>query len=182
MGGQTDVTVQRTEDLSPAVRARIIDVCNAANNTTAFHELFDFIPSGGRHALCHMDGDLVSHAVVQTRWLQPDGMPVLRTAFVDAVATLPRAQHRGASSACMRALAGALDGYEVACLQTDIPGFYERLGWEVWRGPLAGRNEDGTLIPTPDQRGVMVFRLAATPVLDLDDRLSIEVQPARIWE
>ncbi|MFM2077197.1 MAG: hypothetical protein RJA49_1087 [Actinomycetota bacterium] len=176
------VEVWRTEELSAAVRARIIDVCNAANDTTAFHELFDFIPSGGRHALGHLDGELVSHAVVQTRWLQPDALPVLRTAFVDAVATLPTAQHRGASSACMRALAGALDGYDVACLQTDIPGFYERLGWELWRGPLAGRAGDGTLIPTPEQRGVMVLRLEATPVLDLDAPVSIEVQPARIWE
>ena len=81
----------------------------------------------------------------------------------------------------MRQLAAAIDDYEIACLQTDRPGFYERLGWEVWRGPLAGRGEDG-LIPTPEQRGVMVLRLPRTPPLDLDTLLTIEPQPNRIWE
>ena len=81
----------------------------------------------------------------------------------------------------MRRLAGAIDDYEVGCLQTDRPTFYEHVGWEVWRGPLAGRSDDG-LVPTPEQRGVMVLRLASTPPLDLDALLTIECQPARIWE
>ncbi len=80
----------------------------------------------------------------------------------------------------MRRLADSVDDYEIACLQTDITAFYERLGWEAWRGPLAGRSEDG-LIPTPEQRGVMVLRLPQTPPLDLDLGLTIERQPNRIW-
>ena len=67
----------------------------------------------------------------------------------------------------MRRLAAEINDYEIACLQTDIPGFYARLGWEEWRGPLGGRGDDG-LIPTPDQRGVMIHRLPRTPTLDLD--------------
>jgi aminoglycoside 2'-N-acetyltransferase I len=70
---------------------------------------------------------------------------------------------------------------EIACLQTDEPTFYERLGWEVWRGPLAGRGEHG-LIPTPEQRGVMVLRLPRTLRLDLETQLTIECQSYRIWE
>ena len=81
----------------------------------------------------------------------------------------------------MRRLAAEIDNYEIGCLQTDKPGFYERLGWELWRGPLAGRGDDG-LIPTPDQRGVMILRLRQTPALDLHGRLTIEAQPHRIWE
>jgi hypothetical protein len=38
------------------------------------------------------------------------------------------------------------------------------------------------VIPTPDQRGVMVLRLANTPPVDLDAALTIECQPERIWE
>ena len=106
---------------------------------------------------------------------------ILRTAFVDAVSTLPEYQGRGYGSAAMRRLAAEIGDYEIACLQTDRMAFYERLGWEVWRGPLAGRGEQG-LIPTPDQRGVMVFRLPQTPPLDLDGQLTIERQPNRIWE
>ena len=81
----------------------------------------------------------------------------------------------------MRRLAAEIGDYEIGCLQTDLVGFYERIGWEFWRGPLAGRTEQG-LIPTPEQRGVMVLRLPQTPPLDLDAGLSIEVQPDRIWE
>lgn len=81
----------------------------------------------------------------------------------------------------MRSLASGIDDYEIACLQTDRPAFYERVGWELWHGPLAGRSENG-LVPTPDQRGVMVLRLPNTPALDLDQQLTIECQPHRIWE
>jgi len=50
----------------------------------------------------------------------------------------------------------------------------------LWRGQLAGRGEDG-LVFTPDQQGVMVLRLAHTPLLDLDSLLTIEIA-GRIWE
>jgi hypothetical protein len=51
-------------------------------------------------------------------------------------------------------------------LGTALPErFYSRLGWETWRGSLAGRSDDG-LVPAPDQRGVMGLRLSRTPGLD----------------
>jgi hypothetical protein len=59
--------------------------------------------------------------------------------------------------------------------------FYENLGWEEWREALAGRSGGG-LIPTPNQRVIMILRrLAGSPVLDLDALLTIEAQPMRIW-
>jgi aminoglycoside 2'-N-acetyltransferase I len=169
-----------TEDLTAAQRSSIIDVCIAAHEIDDFKNLFTHIKDG-RHVLAHRELELVSHAVVTTRWVQPDGHRVLKTAYVDAVSTLPRYEGRGYGSAVMRRLASEIDDYEIACLQTDRPGFYDRLGWEVWRGPLAGRGDDG-LIPTPEQRGVMVLRLPPTPPLDLDSQLTIECQPERIWE
>jgi len=175
------VTIFTTEELTPSQRNEIIEVCIAAHENEAFQNLFTFIASGGRHFLGHRGDELVSHAVVTTRWAQPEGQPELRTAYVDAVATHPTSQRQGHGSTVMEALVAAIDDYEIACLQTDEPAFYERLGWEVWRGPLAGRGDNG-LIPTPDQRGVMVRRLPSTPPLDLDARLTIECQPDRIWE
>jgi aminoglycoside 2'-N-acetyltransferase I len=118
--------------------------------------------------------------VVTTRWLQPAGLPLLKTAFVDAVATAPAHQGQGYGSVVMQHLAQNIDDYEIACLQSDIPAFYSRLGWELWRGPLAGRGEEG-LIPTPTQKGVMILRLRRTPPLDLESLLTIEVG-GRIWE
>jgi aminoglycoside 2'-N-acetyltransferase I len=174
--------VWRTEDLTAALRRSVIDVCIAAHHTTAFETMFTvFIPSGGRHVLGYSGDTLVSHAVATTRWAQPEGHPELRTAFVDAVSTRPEYEGQGHGSAVMRRLAAEIDDYEVACLQTDIPAFYERLGWELWRGPLAGRSDD-RLVPTPEQRGVMVLRLPRTPPLDLHTLLTIERQSERIWE
>jgi hypothetical protein len=47
-------------------------------------------------------------------------------------------------------------------------------------GALGGRSPEG-VIPTPDQSGVMILRLARTPSLDLRQLLTIEAHPARIW-
>jgi aminoglycoside 2'-N-acetyltransferase I len=175
-----DIRVFPTEELDAATRRSIIDLCIAAHNTDAFENLFSFVPAGGRHFLAYRDGDLVSHAVVTTRWAQPHGCNELRTAYVDAVSTLPSCQGLGFGSGTMRRLAETIDDYEIAALETDKPGFYSRLGWELWRGALAGRSANG-LVPTPDQQGVMVLRTANTPPIDIDTEMTIECQPARIW-
>lgn len=171
----------RTEDLDAATRASIIQVCVEAHQEEDFKNLFSYISSGGWHFLAYHDDELVSHAMVTTRWLQPEGQPLLKTAYIDAVATLPAYQGLGYGSIVMRQLASEIDNeYAIACLETERETFYERLGWEVWRGPLAGRSED-ELIPTPHQTGIMILRLSQTPELDLDKGLSIECQPGRIW-
>ncbi|HEY3485354.1 MAG TPA: GNAT family N-acetyltransferase [Ilumatobacteraceae bacterium] len=174
------VTVVSTEDLTPALREAVIDVCIAAHDEADFRNLFSYIPSGGRHVVAERDGAIVGHAVATTRWLQTEGSPLMRTAFVDAVSTLPSMQGTGIGSAVMRRLAAAIDDYEIGCLNTDKVAFYARLGWELWRGPLAGRTGDG-LVPTPDERDVMILRLPGSPPLDLDALLTIERQPARFW-
>jgi hypothetical protein len=104
----------------------------------------------------------------------------LRTAYVDAVATSPSHQGRGIGSAVLRHLASVVDDCDIACLETDRVAFYERLGWEEWPGPLGGRSSDG-FVPTPDQTGIMILRLARTPTLDLRQTLTIEAHPERIW-
>jgi aminoglycoside 2'-N-acetyltransferase I len=180
-GDAISISVLDTEALTPVDRAAIIDLCIAAHDNEEFRNLFTNIPSGGRHFLAHRGAELVSHAVATMRGLQPEGGRELGTAYVDAVSTHPTYQGRGYGSAIMRRLASAIDDYEIGCLQTDRTGFYDRLHWEIWRGPLAGRGEHG-LIPTPEQRGVMILRLPRTPPLDLDRQLTIECQSYRIWE
>src|SRR5829696_4307177 len=165
------VTSARTEDLNADTRASIIQVCIAAHQEDDFNQLFTYIPTGGIHVLAYRAAELVSHAVVTPRWLQPEGLPLLRTAYVDAVATLPAYQSQGIGSMVMRHLATLLFDFEIACLETERVSFYARLGWEEWRGPLAGRK--GTeLLPTPDQKGIMILRLARTPPLDVDRSLT----------
>jgi aminoglycoside 2'-N-acetyltransferase I len=173
------VTSARTEDLNAATRAEIIHVCIAAHQKDDFNHLFAYIPAGGIHVLAYRAHELLSHAVVTPRWLQPEGLPLLRTAYVDAVATLPAYQGQGVGSMVMRQLASLLSDFEIACLETDRVSFYARLGWEEWRGPLAGRRAT-ELLPTPDQKGIMILRLAGTPALDVDGSLTIEYD-GRIW-
>jgi hypothetical protein len=50
---------------------------------------------------------------------------------------------------------------------------------EVWRGPLAGRRAT-QLLPTPEQKGIMILRLARTPPLDVERLLVIE-DDGRLW-
>jgi aminoglycoside 2'-N-acetyltransferase I len=176
-----NLTSTRTEDLDESARADIIQLCIEAHQEEDFKNLFSYVPSGGWHFLAYREDQLVSHAVVTTRWLQPEGLHELKTAYIDAVATLPAVQGQGYASALLRQMAKDIDSeYIIAGLETVRITFYERLGWEVWRGPLAGRGEDG-LIPTPNQTGVMILRLSQTPPLDLELGLTIEDQGVRIW-
>ncbi len=178
MNAPITIFTTRTRDLGETERTAIVDLCTAAHQTD-FGPLFSFLPPEGLHIIGTADGRIVGHAVVTTRWLQPGTLPLLKTAYVDAVATHPHYQGQGVGSAVMRHLAANISDYDIACLETDRTGFYARLGWKVWRGPLAGRRGD-ELIPTPDQTGIMILRLSRTPPLDLDDLLSIEEQ-GRIW-
>jgi aminoglycoside 2'-N-acetyltransferase I len=181
MGAETPaIRTARTSELDDATRAAVIRVCIEAHQEDDFNNLFAYLPPEGLHVLAQLDDRLVGHAVATTRWLQPEGLPLLRTAYVDAVATSPAHQGRGIGSAVMRHLASVVVDHDIACLETDRVEFYERLGWEEWRGPLAGRSDDGR-VPTPDQTGVMILRLPRTPELDLGTLLTIEAHPARIW-
>jgi GNAT superfamily N-acetyltransferase len=175
------ITSARTEELKEPIRNAIIELCVEAHQEQDFRNLFTYVSSGGQHFLAYHDEVLVSHALVTTRWLQTEDQSPLKTAYIDAVATLPAYQGQGYGSALMRRLASDIDReYMIACLETDRETFYERLSWRTWRGPLAGRAEQG-LIPTPEQRGIMVLQLSQTPTLDLDSLLTIECQTGRIW-
>jgi aminoglycoside 2'-N-acetyltransferase I len=175
------VTSYRTEELSEETRSAIIEFCVATHQKEDFRNLFAYVSSGGWHSLAYSDGVVVSHAMATTRWLQPGGHPLLKTAYVDAVSTLPAYQGKGFGSVVMRRLAAEIEHeYMIACLETDREPFYERLGWQGWRGLLAGRNEN-RLVPTPHQRRITVYLLSKTPSLDFDSMLTIECQPGRIW-
>jgi hypothetical protein len=67
-----------------------------------------------------------------------------------------------------------------APFRRDREGFYVRLGWERWRGPLFIRTNVG-LDPTPEE-SVMILRLAGTPTdLDLNEPLCAEWRAGELW-
>ena len=174
------IVTARTADLSPAQRAAIVDLCSWAHGVD-FGELFSFLLPDGLHVIAHLDDEVVGHAVTTTRWLRPGGLPFLRCAYVDAVATAPTHQRQGIGGAVMRrlALAADVDGYEIGGLESELRGFYEPLGWVRWRGDRAAET-DGGLVVTPDKDGVFVLRLARTPPLDVDGPLTVRAD-GRFW-
>src|SRR5687768_16864038 len=121
----------RTQDLSETERSIIVSLCTQAHQVD-FSPLFSFLPPDGLHVLAYDEERLVSHAVVTTRWLQPDNLPLLKTAYVDAVATQPLYQGQGIGSTLMRHLASVISDYEIACLETERVSFYAQLGWQEW--------------------------------------------------
>jgi GNAT superfamily N-acetyltransferase len=167
-----------TSELSPALRQQILTLCAEAYDEDLSAYL-DWI-GPGLHLVLH-DGDgLASHLMLVERQLQPQGCPLLRTGYVELVATSPTRQGRGYASALLRAAAEELERFELGALSPSDAAFYERLGWERWRGPLAVRTATG-LEATPDEE-VMIRRTQHSPeLLDLSWPLSVEWRPGEVW-
>ncbi len=179
--GVPQLWVKTTRELNTAERREVVDLCTSAFNHS-FENLFDLIGEGSDtwHVLLRLDGKLVSHAVWSPRLLQPEGLAPLRTAYVDAVATDPALQGQGLGSLTMQRLAEEIGIYQLGGLSTDRPTFYERLGWERWRGPLAMRSPEGQLVPTPGET-VLILRTSNTPPLDTQALLIAEWRPEQPW-
>jgi aminoglycoside 2'-N-acetyltransferase I len=159
----------------------LFEICELC--TEAYEE--DFIGAfealgPGVHVIGRFEGRIVSHAMWVDRALQPGRRTPLRTAYVEAVATKRRFQGRGFASQILTHLAQEIRSYELGALSPSDDGFYARLGWQLWCGPLFIRT-DGGLDPTPEE-SVMILRLANTPVdLDLNEPLSAEWREGELW-
>lgn len=179
--------------MTPATRIEIrrVDSAQLTERLTAdLHRLCDsayqcstrpyFAQIGpGEHLLGFSGALLVSHLMWVTRWLQPEGSPPLRTAYIEMVATAPAAQRRGHATALLEHVVTLLDDFELAALCPATDNLYARLGWCFWRGPLETRH-DGRLAPNPEER-VMIMPLSRTPPLDSGSRLSIEWREGEVW-
>lgn len=138
---------------------------------------------GGTHWLVEVDGAIVSHTSVVERELQAGGRP-LRSGYLEAVATLPRHGRRGYGTRTVAAAGEYIRSrFELGALSTGRPSFYERLGWESWRGPTFVRMPDGTLRRTPDEDdGILIMRTPSTPAdLDTAAALSCDWRPGDVW-
>ncbi len=168
-----------SEALSAEARDELYALCRAAYDEEIEQYFVDVGP--GLHLMARVEGVLVSHAMVVERSVQVEGHPMLRTGYVELVATHPDVQGRGYGTQVMRALVPALHSFDLGALSPSLPEFYARLGWEPWRGALSVRM-DGELVPAPADEEIMVLRLPRTPCeLDLAAPLSIEWRPGEIW-
>ncbi|MBN1248650.1 MAG: GNAT family N-acetyltransferase [Anaerolineae bacterium] len=167
-----------SSELQGETRVALIDLINRAyeEDLTA---LFDNLGEGV-HLLGTVGGQLVTHAMWVTRWLQVARGPLLRTAYVELVATDAAYRNRGYAAAVMRRLQREICDCDIAALSPFSVAYYARLGWEPWQGPLFIR-KDGALVATPEDEEVMILRLPKTPGLDLTQPLSIEWREGEVW-
>ena len=175
----TRLEVVAAAGISPGVRAAILSLCERAYEEEV-EALFDTMTPVA-HVLAWAGDELTSHAMWVDRWLAVGGDEPRRTAYVEFVATEPTLQGKGLGTAVMRRLAAELaDRYPAAGLCTGSPGFYARLGWSTWRGPLGIRRPSGGILPTPEEI-VMVLDLDGRLLPRLDESLSAEWREGELW-
>jgi aminoglycoside 2'-N-acetyltransferase I len=173
--------VSATSDLDAASLAAIRGLLDAAfagefSDDDWAHAL------GGTHATIEIGGGIVAHAAVVLRTLD-FGPHRLRAGYVEAVAVRPDLQGTGLGTAVMRALGDVITrDLALGALSTGEWHFYERLGWERWRGPTWVRYPDGGRERTPDDDdSLMVLRTPASPALDPAAPAMCEVRPGDVW-
>ena len=163
---------------SEIIKKEIVSLCNRAYEKDMGILFETFLDA--THVLGYYNDLLVCHALWVTRYLQAGTNPVMRTAYVEAVATEAKYRHRGFASSLMKYLIGEIQDYELAALSPFSVEYYERLGGELWRGSLFIRTKDN-LMPSLDGEEVMIFRLPKTPILDLSAPLSAEWREGELW-
>ena len=178
MENRLQLTVLSRGDLTIGQRIAAIVMINRAYGedlTGAFDAFTEAI-----HVLGTVGTTLVTHALWVTRWLQAAEGPLLRTAYVELVATDAAWRHRGFATAVMRRVAEEIQDFDIGALSPFSVAYYARLGWERWRGPLLIR-KSGRLLPTPEDEDVMILRLPKTPPIDLHASLSVEWRQGEVW-
>lgn len=150
----------RSDELSPEQALELRSLCERAwaakggdFNTEDWESCL-----GGTHVFAEEGGAIVAHASVIDRTFELDGTH-LQTGFVEAVATLPERQGAGYASEVMRTVNALVDqGFQLGALDTEIPAFYERLGWVLWPGHTGVREPEGVRL-TPEEDGNVLVRL-----------------------
>lgn len=173
----SSLEIVQTDTLSVAEYTQVVDLCSRAFGADYEHIMQTF--TAPVHLLGYLDGELVSHALWVTRSLEYDHAVRLNTAYVEGVVTDPAWQRRGFGTAIMRQLEASITAFDLAALSAEHIAWYERLGWELWRGPLLVRADDGVQ-PTP-REDVMILRLARTPPLDVHKSLSADWRLGEFW-
>jgi aminoglycoside 2'-N-acetyltransferase I len=138
---------------------------------------------GGTHVLAVEAGEVVAHGAVMGRTLWAGGR-ALRTGYVEGVATRGDRRRRGLATLVMRELGRVVErGYQLGALSdgTRVRGFYQRLGWETWRGPTYVAGPEGPVRTAEDDGSVLVLRTPATGDLDPGDRLICDRRAGDAW-
>jgi aminoglycoside 2'-N-acetyltransferase I len=179
------VRVAQTDELEPERLEELTKLCEAA-----FDEPFAPVwerTGPGLHVMAEARGRVMAHAMIVDRAVyvgSPEAAEAIDAAYVENVATLPEAQERGYGAAVMRETNRIVaEEYALGVLATGEHGFYARLGWQTWDGPVSVRMADGEQVRAADQDGrIMVLRTPRTPAeLRNDAPIAVDWRPGAAW-
>jgi aminoglycoside 2'-N-acetyltransferase I len=169
-----DVAVLESDQVDAAARAALRRLWDRA-----FGDRFDDHDAahafGGVHVLVRDDGHLIGHASAVPRPIRFGDQPWRTVGYVEAVATDPARQGEGVGRLAMVRLHEEIASrWKVALLSTGrATGFYERLGWQRWRGLSYTQTETG-VVPDGEHGGLMV--LTTDPAAGVDRTLTVTCQ------
>jgi aminoglycoside 2'-N-acetyltransferase I len=177
----TPIRVLHSNELTGADWESLDDLWASAFKETVPEDYWELEIGPARHFLREVDDRLVSHACIIERMLHA-GPHHVTTGYVEAVATYPEVQQLGHASAVMGAIGDHIRAhFQLGALATGSNSFYERLGWETWRGPTYYR-KDGRLFRTAEEDGnVMILRTPTTPDLDVRAPISVAWRLGEVW-
>lgn len=136
---------------------------------------------GGWHVVVEEDRQTIAHAAIVERTLVL-GETEVRAAYVEAVATARGHRGRGHGAAVMQRVGAIVEaGYALGGLSAGIPGFYERFGWRLWRGPTFVRRGGERLRTPADDGTVMVLATATSPAFDVEGPIACTWRPGDVW-
>jgi aminoglycoside 2'-N-acetyltransferase I len=180
----SSLRIAQTDQLLPAEVAQVTELCEVA-----FEESWDGAwerVGPGLHVIAWVEGRAAAHAMIIDRrlYLGHEADLAVDVGYVEWVATHPELQRRGHGSRVMREIGRIItDEYALGALATGSRPFYERLGWETWRGPTFVRMLDGQRVRSAAEDGhIMVQRTPRTPAdLDLDGAIAVDWRAAEPW-
>jgi aminoglycoside 2'-N-acetyltransferase I len=178
------IVVTQTDELDPRLTGELIDLCEAAFGEPCAAAWEQIGP--GLHVIAEVGGQPVAHAeIVDRRVYQGHEADLaIDVGYIESVATRPDAQRQGHATAVMRRVGDIIaEEYALGGLATGSNGFYERLGWETWRGPVGVRMPDGERVRDPNEDGhVMVLRTPRSPAgLSVEAPLFVDWRPGNPW-
>ncbi|MFF7732353.1 MULTISPECIES: GNAT family N-acetyltransferase [unclassified Streptomyces] len=172
------VEVRRTEELGKTgrseLRAMLQESFPRYSQTSWEHCL------GGLHYLLRYRGELVCHGALVQRYFR-QGTRELNGVYGESMATIPKLRHRGLGSVVVAmATAEIRLHYDIGVFAASKYAFYERQGWQKWRGPTFVDDGPVTRPKAPD-RGAVMFRLPANSTIDPDADLTTDMRSGDIW-
>lgn len=136
---------------------------------------------GGVHVWVSDPQGLISHGSLVDRTILCAGQ-TLRVGYVEAVATAPAFRRQGYGTRVMRRLGDLIRaGHPLGVLSTGHHPFYERFGWERWRGPTFANGPQGRTATPEDDGGILILRTPHSPALDLDEPIVADWRRGDVW-